>query len=210
MSAARARWHDWTRRLQHVADTGLAYARDPYDVQRYLAVRTVAAELAAHHTGGDPQELMSALASDGAGHPTPKVDVRAAAFRDGRVLLVRERVDGLWTLPGGWVDTGDAPAVAALRELREESGYAGRAVKLIAVHDRDRHNHPPHPQHVFKLFFLCELLDAPPGEPDHEIAEVGFFALADAPPLSTGRTVRGQLERAFAHHAQPELPTEFD
>ena len=108
-------WHAWMRRLQAIADTGLAYARDPYDVERYLAVRTIAAELAAHHTADEPQRLMSALAADADGHPTPKVDVRLAAFRDGRVLLVRERADGGWTLPGGWADIGESPAGAALR-----------------------------------------------------------------------------------------------
>lgn len=204
-------WHAWMRRLQAIADQGLAYAQNPYDVERYLAVRAVAAELAAHHTSDEPHELMSRLAADGAGHPTPKVDVRLAAFRDGRVLMVRERADGGWTLPGGWADVGEAPAGAARRELREESGYDARTTKLIAVQDRDRHNFPPHPQHIYKLFFLGEVEPGEPGEPDDEVSEVAFFGWDDLPSeLSTGRTVHTQLERAFAHRADPSLPTEFD
>jgi len=211
MSASPPTWRDWVRRLQHVADTGMTYARDPYDVHRSHAVRAVAAELAAHHAGGDPKVLASQLAADGAGHPTPKVDVRAAAVRDGRVLLVRERVDGGWTLPGGYADIGEPPAAAAVRELREEAGWAGTAVKLIALHDRDRRNPPVHVHHIYKLIFLCELTgDAPAGEPDHEVTGVGFFGPDDLPPLSTGRTTRAQLELAFAHAADPALPAEFD
>ncbi len=204
-------WHAWMRRLQAIADQGLTYARDSYDVERSLAVRAIAAELAAHHTGDAPAELMGSLAADGEGHPTPKVDVRLAAFRGDEVLLVRERSDGGWTLPGGWADIGEPPAGAAVRELREESGHEARATKVIAVQDRDRHNFPPHPQHIYKLFFLGELLDTPPGEPDHEVTDVRLFSLAALPDqLSTGRTTRGQLERAFAHHADRTLPTEFD
>jgi ADP-ribose pyrophosphatase YjhB (NUDIX family) len=212
VAAGSEPWQAWMRRLQGIADTGLAYARDQYDVERYLAVRAVAAELGAHVGGGDAHQLAARLAADGKGHPTPKVDVRAAAFRDGRVLLVLERSDGGWTLPGGWADIGEPPAAAALRELREESGWDARAAKLFAVHDRDRHNFPPHPQHIYKLFFLCELTaDAPTGRPDNEVDDVQFFA-RDALPeqLSTGRTTQSQLEAAFAHHDDPSLPTEFD
>jgi len=204
-------WHAWMRRLQAIADQGLAYARDSYDVERSLAVRAIAAELAAHHTADEPHDLMTRLAADGEGHPTPKVDVRLAAFREDRVLLVREREDGGWTLPGGWADIGEPPAGAAVRELREESGHEARAAKLVAVQDRDRHNFPPHPQHIYKLLFLGELLDTPAGEPDHEVTDVALFSLPELPQqLSTGRTTRDQLERVFAHRADPALPTEFD
>jgi ADP-ribose pyrophosphatase YjhB (NUDIX family) len=203
-------WLDWVRRLQHVAETGLTYATDPYDVARYEQVLAVAGELAAAGTGEDPRALAGRLAADELGHPTPKVDVRGAVVRDGRVLLVRERCDGRWTLPGGWADIGEPPSAATAREVREESGVAVRVTRLVAVHDRDRRNAPPHPHHIYKLIFLCEPLDAPPGQPDHEVSAVERFALDDLPPLSTGRTSRYQLERVFAHHADPSLPTEFD
>jgi ADP-ribose pyrophosphatase YjhB (NUDIX family) len=194
-------WIDWIRRLQGVSETGLAYASDPYDVARYEEVARVAGELSGR---GGP------LDSHGAGHPTPKVDVRGALVRDGRVLLVREVADGGWTLPGGWADLGEPPSASVEREFREESGIAVRAVKLIAVHDRDRHNHPPHEHHIFKLFFLCETTGAAPGEHDQEVDAVGWFGLGDLPALSTGRTVRGQIELALAHHADPARPTDFD
>jgi ADP-ribose pyrophosphatase YjhB (NUDIX family) len=130
--------------------------------------------------------------------------------RDGKVLLVREVADGGWTLPGGWADIGEPPSVSAEREFREEAGIPVRAVKLIAVHDRDRHNFPPHEHHIFKLFFLCEPTGGAEGEPDQEIDAVGWFGLDDLPELSTGRTVRGQIELALQHAARPDLPTAFD
>ena len=194
------------RRLQAIAATGLHYATDPHDVARYAELRAVAARLADPAAGAALEPL---LTSD-AGHPTPKVDVRGALFRHGRVLLVREREDGRWTLPGGWADLGDTPREAVEREVREESGWPVRAAKLFAVDDRDRRNHPPHVHRIYKLLFLCEPLADEPGPPDHEVDETGFFALGDLPPLSTGRTTAAQLGRAFAHHADPSLPTEFD
>jgi ADP-ribose pyrophosphatase YjhB (NUDIX family) len=194
-------WIDWVRRLQHVSETGLAYATDPYDIARYEEVARLAQEVAGQGTGLD---------THGAGHPTPKVDVRGALIRDDRVLLVREKADGGWTLPGGWADLGEPPSRSAEREFREEAGIPVRATKLIAVHDRDRHNSPPHAHHIFKLFFLVEETGEPHGEPDHEVSAVDWFALDDLPPLSTGRTSRDQLELAFAHAARPERPADFD
>jgi len=194
-------WIDWVRRLQAVSENGLAYATDHHDVARYEEVARLAGEVAGQGTGLDDH---------GAGHPTPKVDVRGALVRDGRVLLVREVADGGWTLPGGWADVGEPPSRSVEREFREESGVSVRAVKLFAVHDRDRHNFPPHAHHIIKLFFLCEETDEPRGETDHEVDAVGWYGLDELPPLSTGRTVRGQIELALAHAAQPDLPTAFD
>jgi ADP-ribose pyrophosphatase YjhB (NUDIX family) len=194
-------WIDWVRRLQAVSETGLAYATDHHDVARYEEVARLAGEVAGQGTGLDVH---------GAGHPTPKVDVRGALVRDERVLLVREVADGGWTLPGGWADIGEPPSRSVEREFREESGISVRAVKVIAIHDRDRHNFPPHAHHIFKLFFLCEETGEPRGETDDEVDAVGWFGLDDLPPLSTGRTVRGQVELALAHAADPARPTDFD
>src|SRR3954452_15949139 len=169
-------WIDWVRRLQHVAETGLAYATDPYDIKRYEEVARLAAEVAGQG---------SALDTHGAGHPPPKVDVRGALVRDGKVLLVREVADGGWTLPGGWADIGEPPSRSAEREFREEAGSPGRAVKLIALHDRDRHNSPAHAHHIFKLFFLVEETGEPHGEPDDEGDGVGWVGGRGLPPPPT-------------------------
>src|SRR5215212_60989 len=150
-------WLTWTQRLQAIAQTGLTYAADPYDIERYEQIREIAAEIAAHHTDAG-FERISGLFADQAGYTTPKIDVRGVVFRDDMILLVKERSDGGWTLPGGWADVGDSPGEAVVREIAEESGYLTRVVKLLALYDRNKHGHPPYPFHAYKIFFLCELI----------------------------------------------------
>lgn len=205
---ADPQWLTWVKELQAIAQNGLTYGRDPYDLERYAALRQIAAEIAAHYAEV-PLPTMQGLFDQEKGYATPKVDVRGAVFRDDTILLVRERSDGLWTLPGGWVDVNDPPSVAVEREIREESGYEARAVKLMAVYDRNRHPHPPNPFHIYKLFFLCALQG---GAPSHstETDGVDFFPIEQLPPLSTARVTVGQIERAFAHYQHPDWPTEFD
>ncbi len=198
------------RELRAIAEEGLTYAGDPYDRTRYEAVGALAARLAAR-VAGQPADAVLPGFLDGAGHPTPKVDVRGAVFRGDRILLVRERSDGGWTLPGGWADPGRSPAENCEREVREESGLAVRATRLVAVLDRERHPHPPRLESIYKLFFLCsERDDVAPGASDHEIDQVGFFARDRLPALSATRITPGQLELVFAHRADPARPTSFD
>jgi ADP-ribose pyrophosphatase YjhB (NUDIX family) len=143
------------------------------------------------------------------GYATPKVDVRGAVFRDDGILLVRERSDGLWTLPGGWADVGDTPAAAVEREIFEESGYTAKATRLVAVYDRDRQGHPPIPYAVYKLYFICELTGGAPAT-NHETDEVGFFREDTLPPLSLSRTLPHQIARLFAHYRNPHWPADFE
>jgi ADP-ribose pyrophosphatase YjhB (NUDIX family) len=198
------------RRLQAVAQNGLHYTSDPFDRERFEEVRAIAAELAAVGAGGPAVEELAATFADERGHATPKLDVRAIAFRDGRILLVRGLDDGLWTPPGGWIEVNEPPSAAAEKELREESGYTGRAVKLIAVWERDARDRPRWPFYAYKLCFLCELEDGDPAPPQaSEITEVGFFAADGLPPLSA-RIDRRHIARAFAHARDPTLPADFD
>jgi len=203
------RWLTWAQRLQALAQTGLAFANNEYDRERYVAVRALAAEIAAAGSGV-PLAPLEQLFGTEAGYATPKVDVRAAVFREGRILMVRERSDGCWTLPGGWADVGDSPAGAVEREVREESGFEARAVKLVAVYDRNRHGHSPMLFHLWKLFFLCELTGGA-ARPSIETESAEFFA-EDALPaaLSVGRVTEAQIHHMFAHLRDPGLPTSFD
>jgi ADP-ribose pyrophosphatase YjhB (NUDIX family) len=143
------------------------------------------------------------------GPATPKVDVRAAVFREGRILLVKEP-DG-WSLPGGWADVGESPSEAAARETLEESGYKVRPVRLLAAYDRDRHGHPPIPYHVYKLVYLCEILDEVPSS-NVDTGEVRFFEEKALPQLSLSvtRIIPAQVSRFFEHHRNPNLPPDFD
>lgn len=132
----------------------------------------------------------------------------AVVFRHDEVLLVRERADGKWTLPGGWADVNDAPSWAVEREIAEESGFRARAVKLAAVYDRNKH-HPPLLFHAWKLFFICEITGGSPRS-SYEISDVDFFKLERLPELSPGRTTVHQLQRMRVHDLDRALPTEFD
>jgi ADP-ribose pyrophosphatase YjhB (NUDIX family) len=201
-------WLQWAKILQATAQDGIAYSKDPFDVERFQRIREVAVEMMAAHTGLTLEQVRDLFAYE-KGYATPKVDVRGVVFDQGRILLVRERRDMLWTLPGGWADVGDSPSQAAEREVWEESGYRARATKLLALWDRNKHAHPPHPQHIYKVFFLCELLGGEATE-SIETAGAGWFAEDDLPPLSLPRVIPEQIARMFEHHRHPEWPTDFD
>lgn len=202
------RWLEWAQRLQALAQSGLAYTQNPYEKERYEAVREIAAEILAAHSDLDIGRVRDLFASE-SGYATPKVDVRGVVFRDDAILLVKERRDGLWTLPGGWADVNDSPAEATVREVYEESGYRARATKLLACYDRNKHGHPPYGFHIYKLFFQCDLLGGAPS-PSVETEGAAFFREDEIPPLSLPRVTPAQIARFFEHYRHPEWPTDFD
>lgn len=203
--------HDWAsvaQRIQAIAQTGLSYAASPYDIERYQRLAEIAAAMLA---GPEPEKIALAaqLFASQSGYATPKVDVRAAVFQDGRLLLVREIADGGWTLPGGWAEIGDSAAESVEREVREESGYIVKAVKLLACWDRNKHPHPAIPFHAYKLLFHCQLLGGEP-RPSSETSEVNFFAEDRIPALSLSRTLPEQVRFVFESLRNPAAPTAFD
>lgn len=202
------RWLQWAQQLQAVAQTGETYANNDFDRQRYDLVRNIAAAMMAAGSAAEPGDLIERFARE-RGYATPRMDVRAAVFRDERILMVQERSDGLWTLPGGFADVGDSPSIAVEREVLEESGFTAKATKLVALFDRNRHPHPPFGYHLWKAFFLCELQGGV-ARPSIETSAVDFFAADRLPPLSQGRISIGQLQLMFEHQRNPQLPASFD
>jgi ADP-ribose pyrophosphatase YjhB (NUDIX family) len=202
-------WLLWAREMQAMAQTGLAFTKDPYDVERYTALREIAAEMLA--AGSDMDiSLIRGLFSRESGYATPKVDVRGIVFRDDKILLVREKSDRRWAPPGGWADVCQSPAENVVREILEESGFQTRVVKILAVFDREKHPHdPPFAFHVYKLFLQCEIVGGTPTR-GSETDDVAFFAEAELPELSLTRITPGQIHRFFEHRLQPGLPADFD
>jgi ADP-ribose pyrophosphatase YjhB (NUDIX family) len=167
------KWLEWAQRIQAISQIGLTYAKDPFDLERYAALRDLAMEIVAHQSDTDMMHITDLFAEQ-QGYATPKVDVRGVVFHEGGLLLVKERQDGGWTLPGGWADVSDSPTQAVEKEIREESGYEARAIKLLAVYDRIKQGHPAQFFNVYKLFIRCELTGGAAAE-SIETDGVGFF-----------------------------------
>ncbi|WP_017300885.1 NUDIX hydrolase [Nodosilinea nodulosa] len=203
-------WLSWIQQLLGIAQTGLHYKNHPYDTERYRQVQDIAVAMLAAQAQADPLALLELFQRE-QGHATPKVDVRGVVFRDQKILLVQERSDGLWALPGGWADVGDSPSSAVEREIFEESGFTARATRLLACYDRahPRHGHPPALHHSYRLVFLCEITGGQP-TPSYETPAVDFFGPHEIPPLSLGRTSPSQIQRFFESLNNPDQPTDFD
>jgi len=204
-------WLTWARELQAIAQTGLTFTRDPYDRERYLTLRALSARIFHSHTDTPIDRIIELFAGE-TGYATPKLDVRAAVFDNvDRLLMVREIADGgRWTLPGGWADVNVTPAENAVKEAREESGYAVAITKLAAVWDRTQQGHPGGVFSCCKMFFLCNLVggEAATGL---ETSEVQWFAENDVPEnLSLPRVLPQQIRRMFEHRRQPSLATDYD
>ena len=203
------RWSDWCKQLQAIAQNGLTFATDPFDIARYQAVRRIVAEMVASASGLQTGVVLDVLEKE-TNYTTPKVDMRGVVFRDDKLLLVRERSDGCWTLPGGWADVCLTPAENVEREIFEESGFVTRANKILAVLDRSKHPHiPPFPFHVYKFFVRCAIIGGKETL-SNETDAIGFFSEAELPELSITRVTPGQIRRVFEHHRNPDLPTDFD
>jgi ADP-ribose pyrophosphatase YjhB (NUDIX family) len=203
-------WLEWAQKLQAIAQTGLTYRNNPFDSDRYDQILQIAAEIMATGANEDPTHVLDLFTQE-SGHATPKVEVRGAVFQDDKLLLVQERDDGLWTLPGGWVDVGESASRAIEREIFEESGYETQAIKLLAVYDRSnpRHGFPPVRHQVYKLFFQCKLIGGT-ATGSIETKAVEFFAESEIPELSSARVGRSHIDRLFEYYRNPDLPTEFD
>jgi ADP-ribose pyrophosphatase YjhB (NUDIX family) len=201
-------WLSIAREVRAIAQTGLAFTADGFDQQRYQRLRELAALLMAQGSASEQESILELLRQE-KGYATPKVDVRGAAFADGRVLMVREISDGKWTLPGGWADINQTAGECVVREIAEESGFKARALKLAAVYDYQKRHPPRHIDSIYKMFFICEIIGGAACASD-ETSEVAFFPRNELPPLSLGRTTAAEIDRMFEHRENPQLATDFD
>jgi ADP-ribose pyrophosphatase YjhB (NUDIX family) len=207
MKKSPPEWLKIARELHSMSQVGLEHAQNGFETERYTRLRELAAEIVSKQSTLSEEVVQESFAMQ-PGYITPKVDVRAAVFREGKILLVKEVNDGRWSMPGGWADVGDTPTEAILREVREESGFDVRVVNLIGIYDANR---VPDKEmmpfyHAYKLLFLCEI-EGGEARTSHETPDVGFFGIDEIPPLSLFRTTMEHVEHAFAQNANPATGT---
>lgn len=207
MNSHHPNWLGWAREIFSLSQSGLTYSGNPFDIERYKRLQEITAEIIESQSDISKESALDSFSMQ-AGYITPKVDVRGAVVQDGKILLIQERADGHWAMPGGWADLGNSPASVAEREVWEESGFRVKAEKVVAVLDANRIE-PMEFYHAYKIIFLCKLLD---GEPrtSHETLAVDFFDLDHLPPLSVYRTNESMLQEVFAHVEDPDRPAAFD
>jgi ADP-ribose pyrophosphatase YjhB (NUDIX family) len=204
------KWLAWTKRLHAIASTGMHFGEGVYDRERYDEVARIARQMLAE-LGSTPIERINGLISDFAkGYSTPTIDVRGAVIEDGKILLVREKSDGLWTLPGGYAEVGISASENIVKEIWEEAGLRVGVRGLYGVFHKAKHAYDPDARDFYKLFFLCNRIESNAPIAGSEIADVGFFAPDRLPPLSRGRVIEKHIEAAFGFHADPERPAIFD
>ena len=207
MNRQSPKWLEWAQEIFSLSQSGITYSGNQYDIDRYKRLQEITAEMISSQSDIAQEAILESFSMQ-AGYITPKVDVRGAVIRENKILLIQERADDKWAMPGGWADLGNSPASVAEREVFEESGFHVKAEKVVAVIDANRIE-PMEFYHAYKIIFLCQLLD---GEPriSHETLAVDFFDVNNLPPLSIYRTNEDMLREVFAHVQDPARPTEFD
>ncbi len=205
------KWLAWVTELQFLAQCGLAYTKDAYDQERFERIREIAAEMLSAESG-ITVECVKGLFCNETGFQTPKMDSRAAVFKEGKILLVKEAKDGKWALPGGWIDVNCSVRKNTAKEVWEEAGLRVNPVRIIALHDRNAHNQPPFAYGVCKVFVLCELQDEYETEfiPNIETVERAWFGADELPPLAEGKNTADQVTMCFRAAADPLWTPEFD
>jgi ADP-ribose pyrophosphatase YjhB (NUDIX family) len=201
-------WLQWAREIQFFCQTGLTFAANKYETQRYHRLMEIAAEIVESHTALPKGSLIENFLAQ-PGYATPKVDVRGAAALQGKILLVQERMDGRWCMPGGWADIGDFPSETVMREVTEESGFEVVPRKVIGVYDANRGPHPSEFYLAYKIVFLCEIVGGE-ARPSDETQAVEFFDFDELPPLSSFRTNKRHLDEVRAHLEDHKRPAAFD
>lgn len=201
-------WLKWAREIQTLSQTGLAFAQTKYETERYNRLTEIAAEIISLHCEAESTELAKIFLSH-PGYATPKIDVRAAVINQNRILLVQERADNCWAMPGGWADVGDLPSDVAIRETKEESGFDVQPKKIIGVFDANRSGRPLEFFHAFKIIFMCELIGGEATDSE-ETLEAKFFPFDNLPPFSQNRTNQKHIDEILKHLSNPNRMTFFD
>ncbi len=208
VGARNPEWLPWVREMHSLAQAGLAYSRDVFDLERFEQLRALTYRIAARCADVTVPVAERVFGGE-VGYQTPKVDVRGVLFKADRILLVREKEDGCWSIPGGWADVGHSPAEVAVKEIREEAGLLAEPVRLLGVLDKRQHDHPPYPNDTYKIFIQCRIVGGAPGA-GLETSDVGWFSRDALPPLSLKRNTPAQLALMFGFLTDPAAPALLD
>ncbi|PWK22094.1 ADP-ribose pyrophosphatase YjhB (NUDIX family) [Arcicella aurantiaca] len=200
------------KRLQAIAQAGIFYSEDkPFDRERYEEISDLSVQILSQLTDEPIEKIGNLFTQERDGYQTPKVDIRAVVFNDsGEILMVKEKVDGCWSLPGGWADVGYTPAEVAVKEVREETGLDVKTVRLLGVFDKKNHPHPPEGWYVYKIFILCEKTGGEISQDTTETSDIQYFSLKNLPPLSEPRNVYNQVKMMFDYGNNPSKEVYFD
>lgn len=201
------KWLEWAKELQFIAQAGLTYSKDAFDIERFERIREISAEILSLQSGL-PLEKIKNLFCNEEGFQTPKLDSRAAIFKDNKILLVKEK-NSTWSLPGGWVDVNQTIKTNTVKEVKEEAGLDVETIRIIAVQDRNLHNLPLYAYNVCKVFVLCEVKGGA-FQPNIETVESGYFNLDEIPPLAEEKNNREQVEMCFAAYHDKDWVVQFD
>ena len=204
----KEKWLQWASELQSIAQAGLTFSTDNYDRDRYEKIRTLCVEILHEYTDVDENKIRDLFASE-TGYQTPKVDIRAAVFKREKILMVKEKIDGKWSLPGGWADVSSTASESAVRECFEEAGAHVKPKRIIAIHLANKHNNARSPYTIYKIFIECKLIMNNFTD-NTETLEAGFFPIDSLPMLSTDRTTRSQVEMCFEAKKHKLFETIFD
>ena len=187
-------WLQWAVELQSLAQAGLTYGKDVYDKERYERIREISAEILSHMSD-IPTEIVKTLFCNETGYQTPKIDTRAAIFKEDKILLVHEN-NGTWSLPGGWCDVNVSVKQNTIKEVKEEAGLDVETERIIAVQDREKHNLPIYAYRICKIFILCFVAG---GHFEENIETIGYdyFSEDDLPQLATEKNNEEQIRMCF-------------
>jgi len=201
-------WIDVAQQLQTISQAGLTYCKNEYDLERYKELKEIVKNIISNYAKKDFNTIVTFIDNE-KGYLTPKVDIRAVVFENHKILMVQEKIDQKWSLPGGWADVGHSPFQNAAKEVYEEAGINVKPVKLFAVYDKNMHNHPRDYHHVYKLFILCSYLSGD-NRPGLETIDVKYFGKDELPDLSLQRNTREQILKMFEFKDNPEKEAECD
>ncbi|MGT2750429.1 NUDIX hydrolase N-terminal domain-containing protein [Streptococcus orisasini] len=201
------KWLDWLIRLQSLAQAGLAYGKDKYDIERFEEIRAISVQMMTD-LSDLPAQKVKHLFADETGYQTPKIDTRAAIFKDDKILLVQE-ANGDWALPGGWCDVDQSVRENTIKEVKEEAGLDVVLDKVIAIQDRDKHNQPPYAYKICKIFSLCH---ATGGTFTNNLETIAsdYFELDKLPRLAQTKTNEEQVQMCFLAHKSNNWKTLVD